>query len=420
MPHEIMDEITLWRKVKFIDLTHEIMFFPHAQDNDSNICTSTDDDIDKVSLKSAPYCNRNVLLSVFEYAFEEEGADRVIYIKSGFLFSKEVLLDKFEGQGDGYEIQTRLKGYEISIKEELNYLRNLNIKLGHNLNNSMNYPIQSMNKDIIHLSRVDLKYNWHCSIKVRSELIFSGLLKSDEGNYNQNIQKKNRVISDSVALLVPTKNDAIKIEDCALIKYLIPTLIKTITIKEVDRFKLITLYVGYDVNDLLQSPINQNYVRNVTPTFVKIKFIKLPRTKWLTFIWNFLFVQSVNEGHEYFLQLNDDIQFLSESWLSQIIRSLGPNETGVVGLNDSTWQCKLYTQALVNRKHYQIFRGHFYPLSLQNWYSDNWITFVYRDWGGRCVNEALVRNGQVDTRYSKCDQRNLKDSLLEGFRKLTN
>ena len=35
MSPEILDEITLWRSVKFIDLTHEIMFYPH--ENNSKI-----------------------------------------------------------------------------------------------------------------------------------------------------------------------------------------------------------------------------------------------------------------------------------------------------------------------------------------------------------------------------------------------
>lgn len=398
MPSGIMDEITLWRRVKFIDLFHEIMFYPHAHENKSFIQSST----------STSDFNRNVLLSIFEYAFEDEGADRVIYIKSGFLFSKQVLLDKFEGKGVGYEIQTRFKGYKNDIKLELNNLRNLN-------HQKSKIITTIKNKESIDLPRVDSKSNWHCSIQVRSELIFSGLLH--EKNKIILKKNKNREKFNSVALLIPSKNEVIKVEDCALVKYLIPTLSKTITSKEFELFKIITLYIGYDVNDILQFPNNQNYIRNITPIGVEIKFIELPRTKWLTFIWNYLFVQSVNENHDYYLQLNDDIQFISESWLSQIIGAMGPNETGVVGLNDPTWQCKLYTQALVNRKHYQLFQGHFYPLSLQNWYSDNWITLVYQNHGGRCVKEALVRNGQVDTRYAKCDQRNLKDSLLEGLKK---
>ena len=76
----------------------------------------------------------------------------------------------------------------------------------------------------------------------------------------------------------------------------------------------------------------------------------------------------------------------------------------VIGFHDAKWQCKLYTQTLVDRSHYTTFNGHYFPLELRNWYSDNWITSVYTD-QGKCNTNAKISNGNIDTRYENCSDR---------------
>ena len=62
---------------------------------------------------------------------------------------------------------------------------------------------------------------------------------------------------------------------------------KTITLKDLEIIKEITLYVGYDYDDLLQKIVNQKYIINILPKYFKIIFFELPRTYCVTFIWNF-------------------------------------------------------------------------------------------------------------------------------------
>ena len=278
--------------------------------------------------------------------------------------------------------------------------------MGHFSNLKTKYNVSVHNQNILVLPRIKLKSKWHCSIKVRKELIFSGLLR-------RNIKERNSL--KKLALLIPTKNFGDNVKDSVLYKYLIPNLKKTITLKDLEIINEITLYVGYDFDDLLHKIVNQKYIINILPKYLKIKFFELPRTNWVTFIWNFLFVESVNDKNDYFLQINDDIKFLSESWISSIISKIGLNEIGVIGLNDIVWNCKLYTQSLVNINHYEIFNGQYFPLDLANWFSDDWLTLVYQKHGGKCDNNTLVQNSQIKRRYVYCDGRNLNNSLKTGL-----
>ena len=218
-----------------------------------------------------------------------------------------------------------------------------------------------------------------------------------------------------LAILVPSKNHEIHIKDCVLLKYLIPNLKKTITQEDLKIINEITLYVGYDADDLLEKKENQKYIEKRLPKYLNIKFYQLPRTNWVTFIWNYLFVESVNDQNDYFLQINDDIIFFSKSWISRIVSKIGLNGTSVIGLNDKVWKCKLYTQSLVNSKHYKNFDGQYFPLAFANWYSDTWLTLVYHNHGGICDNETLIQNIQFKRRYAYTDNRNFDNSLKIGI-----
>lgn len=328
----------------------------------------------------------DLLLCLFEYLFEEESVDKAIFIQSGFLFDKSIL--KIEnGVGIGYEIYTRTGGYEKFIQPKLEAFRNIeNVSYYENLDNLDNLSLPMVTDDS----------KWSCSIKIRSELVFSGLLKTTEKT------------SSDVALLIPVKNVNENLQECAILKHLIPSL---------GNYHEMTIYAGYDEGDpVFKHQVNRDYIKKL----VNIKFFELPKTGWLTFIWNYLFVEAYADGNKYFVQLNDDVKFLKSDWLTSSISMLKEDDMGVVGFNDITWRCRLYTQTLVNRNHYKIFKGHYFPLSLRNWYSDNWITLVYSQRGGKCNHDASISNGNVATRYDHCDARNLKLALEEGKKLLIN
>lgn len=345
--------------MRFIDIRQEIAY------------TKTSSEIRK---------DDSLLPRLFEYLFEEESVDKAIFIKSGFIFDKSIL-EIENGVGFGYEIYTKTDGYETIIKPKLDAFRSIASVSNHGHTkywNNMRLPVVSDDS------------KWSCSIKVRSELVFSGLL-----------QVKERESSD-VALLIPVKNENGRVEECALLKYLIPSL---------GSYEKMTIYVGYDVGDpVLKHQANRDYIKKRA----NVKLFELPKTGWLTFIWNYLFVEAYADGNKYFVQLNDDVKFFKDDWLKSSISLLKEDDMGVVGFNDAMWQCKLYTQTLVNRHHYKTFRGQYFPLSLRNWYSDNWITLVYDKRGGKCNHDALISNGNVATRYDHCDARNLKSALAEG------
>ena len=363
------DEITLWRQVRFIDIQQEIKYIK----SDKNLRD------DEAVLK----------LYLFEYLFEEEYIDKAIFIQSGFLFNNNLLrIDN--GVGTGYEIYTKTGGY---IKSKLNTFRGLK--------DDEFQVIYPMSNNLI-LSRVTIKSKWTCSIKIRSELIFSGLLTEKP--------IKTTTTETRVALLIPVKNENDRIEDCAILNYLIPSLDHTVA-----DISDVTLYIGYDEGDpLFKDKVNRDRISDSSS--FNVQFYELPKTGWLTFIWNFLLVEAFKDGNEYFVQLNDDVEFLENDWLSSSISMLSKEDKGVIGFYDVTWQCKLYTQTLVNRNHYKIFKGQYFPLTLRNWYSDDWITSVYKDHGGICNEDAVISNGNVRTRYTRCDARNYKSSLIEGLK----
>lgn len=231
---------------------------------------------------------------------------------------------------------------------------------------------------------------YKCLIEIKKELIFA------EADL-QAVDAKGKV---KIALLVPTLNTHFNPYP-GIRKFLLDSLASTLNEEELKLYHL-TVYIGYDHGDPFfgngsdrLSELQQAY------KFLSFRLIQFPKTNWLTFIWNRLFVLAFREGNDYFLQLNDDIRFLNKNWLKKTINLLGPE--GVVGFNDMSWKCKLYTQAMVNRAHYERFHGFFYPPQIKNWYSDNWITSnAYPQNQTKCCTEAVVQNGNIKTRYPSC------------------
>lgn len=86
------------------------------------------------------------------------------------------------------------------------------------------------------------------------------------------------------------------------------------------------------------------------------------------------------EGAEYTYRVNDDTVFETPGWLDTLpaaLKALDPPNVGVAGPRATGGNWKILTYDLVHRKHMEIFGGNRYPPSLQNWYSDDWITKVY-------------------------------------------
>lgn len=404
----MLDEINLWRRVDFVDISTKILYQSHMESKEKDERKPGNEAI-----------NMNVLLlSIFEYTFLESSSKTdsafdddkiVIYIEIGRLFSIEMLKSyKYSYGSEGYKIYSNFN----TIQEELNIIRQLESSFKRSKSNK-NEQFQTQ---IVPAKIANEKDKFSCSIKIRNELIFSNLITR---NSERDTRSTDMSLKKSVALLVPSNNFKYKtlgVSQCPFVKHLLPTFLKTLTLEESEGLN-ISIYIGYDVGDpIMESEESIEYIKKQAAPYVQIIPVKIPKTgAWLTFIWNKLFVEAVARGSGYFLQVNDDVEFLSEGWLSKSIEEIDRLEVGVVGLQDSKWNCKLYTQTLVNINHYKIFKGHFFPTQLKDWYSDNWISSVYGI-NGVCMKEgtALVRNGQVNTRYSACDDRNYPSSVRQG------
>lgn len=127
---------------------------------------------------------------------------------------------------------------------------------------------------------------------------------------------------------------------------------------------------------------------------------------WTTYLWNVAFRFALDEGFDYFYQVNDDLKFLTPGWTDVLVNRLRDNPVrsnfGATGPIDTN-HGKIFTQSFVHRTHFDIF-GYYYPPIFRNWFSDDWITHVYTKSNSTLHTEVKVTNSNAKgTRYSVCD-----------------
>ena len=234
------------------------------------------------------------------------------------------------------------------------------------------------------------KDQFNCLIDIKKEFIFA---ETENIPIPPTGKKK-------VALLVPTLNTEAA-GNLPLKSYLLDSLKISLLPADSDNF-LISIYIAYDDGDAVFDDPQSSIVEELQRDYPSFRFraIKMFKTHWLTFIWNRLFVIAYREGNDFFLQINDDVQLLNRGWLSPTVDLL--QNASVVGLNDYVWNCKIFTQALVGRSHYDNFGGFFFPPGIKDWYSDNWITNVYGPKQSKCSLSARIKNSNIKTRYNGC------------------
>lgn len=389
----------MWRRVQFVDISTEVLFESHGHKSEvSNDAKISD--------------QRLLKLSLFEYMFKENAVkedEPVIFIDNGYLFDSRIL-ELGSGRGMGYEIIINSEGLVRELDEKRLITRIIDEK-------DADVYYYNENSNIHHfepIPNIDGNAN-HCSIRIREELVFSKLLKTLPSHKNEIYASNNDILSSAegnkkkVAILVPAKNSAAfsQVKDTPLARLLLTDLKKNESLYEFE----VKIFVGYDYDDpVLSIESNHEFLKEMLPQ-ASFEFIELPRTRWVTFIWNLLHVQAYHEGFDYFVQMNDDIELKPTKWMQTSMALF--NGTGVVGFRDSMWPCIKYTQTIVNRNHYQIFSGQYFPLMLKNWFSDDWIKFVYRS-KAKCNIKAHIKNGQEATRYCPCDDTNYKEALSIG------
>ncbi len=231
-----------------------------------------------------------------------------------------------------------------------------------------------------------------CLIEIRKNLIFTNT------GHVASIPPTEKM---KLALLVPTLN-SVTTSDPPIKSFLLKSLHESLLPGDFEKF-MISIYLAFDEGDaVFDDPKSSSIIDDFEREFPAFRFrgIKMYKTHWLTFIWNRLFVIAYREGNDLFLQINDDVQLLNKGWLQPTIKLL--QNASVVGLNDHLWNCKLFTQALVGRAHYERFRGFFFPPGIKDWFSDNWITNVYGPKQSKCSSSAQIKNSNIKTRYQGC------------------
>lgn len=121
--------------------------------------------------------------------------------------------------------------------------------------------------------------------------------------------------------------------------------------------------------------------------------------------WNRLFERAIQDGHDYYFQMADDVVIETPGWTERFIEALQENgNRGVVGpCHPENYEGRLargqqycLENAFVHKTHWDIF-GFFYPPEIKNWYCDDWITQVYSGTLSLMMEDIIVRNLSIRT-----------------------
>lgn len=141
------------------------------------------------------------------------------------------------------------------------------------------------------------------------------------------------------------------------------------------------VYLGVDVADrLLDQPDSELQLWKLLapslPSFIDVKLFSYNDTENRN-VWavNYVTEECFLDGYRFFLRVNDDSEFVTP-WSMELASQLEKQrDMGVAGLWDRIMK-RIFTHSMVGRPHFHAFRYHF-PWVFGNWWSDDWITFVY-------------------------------------------
>lgn len=193
------------------------------------------------------------------------------------------------------------------------------------------------------------------------------------------------------------------IKQTSITTLLIPSIIKTITEKEM-RDNNVTLYIAVDDNDqfwLEHHPYLHTIVKDGVHLSVKILNVKNVPNR---VPFNDVTTKAYEDGAEYIVRVNDDTEFITSGWITQgieALRAFSPPNVGVVGPLCREGNTAILTHDMVHRTHLQIFET-YYPPVFHNWWLDDWITRVYEPDRSRVLKTWVVKHhtDKHGTRYT--------------------
>ena len=218
-----------------------------------------------------------------------------------------------------------------------------------------------------------------------------------------------------IAFLIPITSRGREwnnLNDCYLINHTLKSFIQT----KNDGHKY-SFYIGFDLDDsfFINNIDKLKNIFNKLNIELDITFFENIKKGHLTRMWNVLFQKAYNNGNDYFYQSGDDIDFRTQNWINDSINALmNNNNIGVSGPNNVGVNNTTLTQAMVSRKHMEIF-GYFFPSSIINWYCDNWISEVYYPKHSFKLNQHYAPNLGGKERYDiAVDKSDYHRELFEG------
>jgi hypothetical protein len=184
-------------------------------------------------------------------------------------------------------------------------------------------------------------------------------------------------------------------------------------------------HIGYDYDDRIFSlKEQQDIINKFSLVFKNIQFFFTPFTNiskgHVTKMWNVLFKNAYDNECDYFYQCGDDISFKTKNWVKDSIEILKNNDDiGLSGpINNNN---RILTQAMVSRKHMEIF-GWFFPEEIINWCCDDWYNWVYQPNHFYPLNNHFCSNDGGNPRYDINNNSNFKNDFrknTENLRKST-
>jgi hypothetical protein len=223
-----------------------------------------------------------------------------------------------------------------------------------------------------------------------------------------------------VALIIPCTSNGRpewkSINDTYLMKFSLKSFLLT-----TDASLNYTYYIGYDSDDRIFSDITQQAIikrYNTVFKHVSFKFIPFENIKkgHVTKMWNILFQKAFDDGCNYFYQCGDDISFKTKGWSKDCIKVLKENnDIGISGpINNNN---RILTQAMVSRKHMEIF-GWFFPDEIINWCCDDWYNWVYQPNHFYPLRNHFCSNDGGTPRYEINNNKNFKKRFSENTQRL--
>jgi len=199
----------------------------------------------------------------------------------------------------------------------------------------------------------------------------------------------------NIAILIPTTTRTIKsptLDKLSLMRFCLPSIVDTI--ESVYNY---TVYIGIDKGD---------YLRTVEAKILqKFPFVKSVHVEGGTFtkVVNEIANVAYNDNMTYYVRINDDTKFATKNWTSagiKILKNYVPSNVGVVGPTCQIGNQNILTHDMVHRTHIDIFY-YYYPPEFDNWWSDDWITNVYKPNRSIKLKTWLVHHKTVHgTRYT--------------------